>query len=407
MANSRQFQISPMQSDLLDLSRWVAAFLVVIGHLRSLMFTDYGPGNQMGVVERLFYFMTGFGHCSVMVFFVMSGFLVGGRVLDRFSNGTFSWQKYAVDRSSRLYAVYLLALLLGGLLDYFGYNYLNHFGLYDQTFPGRMAVVNFNFHRDLSWPILGLNLGMCQTVLGPVFGSNGPLWSLANEFWYYLAAPFFAALLFRRGWQAAMISLGVLAALCWFLPMGMLVNSIVWLIGAALYFLNSRRYLPLWLSLFLFAGSFSLARLPWVKLPYLADFFIGISFALVINSAAGRSYRLAWHHVNKWAADFSYSIYLCHFPFVVFLLSGIYQFTGLGLRGQRSVPTMGLFALVLLLVYGWCYGVSFLTERQTPRIREFLSRSFAAQGADTQGELSSANWSARAPRRRPRKSCRT
>ena len=38
----RSFYISPLQSDLLDVFRWLAAFLVVIEHLRSLMFADYG-----------------------------------------------------------------------------------------------------------------------------------------------------------------------------------------------------------------------------------------------------------------------------------------------------------------------------------------------------------------------------
>lgn len=366
------FQISPFQSDLLDLSRWMAAFLVVIEHIRSFTFVDYGMGASMGVMWKAFYFMTGFGHSAVMIFFVMSGFLVGGRALDRLAQGTFSWQKYFVDRSSRLYAVYLLALLLGAALDYCGYHFVNRFGLYNESFSGRIPVVNFNFHQNLSPSVFGLNLVMCQTILGPVFGSNGPLWSLANEAWYYLAGPLLFALLFWRRWRSVAISLIVLAVLVWFLPMDILVYSLVWLMGAALYFVNRRRYLPLWLSLLLFAASFSLARLQWLEVPYLADFLIGISFAAIINSAAGNSRRLLGHSLSRRAADFSYSVYLCHFPFLVFVLSGLYQFAGVGLRGQRTVGSAGLFLLILVLAYCWCYGISLITERQTPRIREWL-----------------------------------
>jgi peptidoglycan/LPS O-acetylase OafA/YrhL len=368
------FQISPFQSDLLDLARWVAAFLVVIEHLRSFMFTDYGAGDRMNLLGKAFYFMTGFGHSAVMIFFVMSGFLVGGKVLERLSQGTFSWLKYAVDRSSRLYAVYVLALLLGGGLDYFGCHYLNRFGLYDESFSGRIPVVNFNFHQNLSPSIFGLNLIMCQTILGPVFGSNGPLWSLANEAWYYLAGPLLFALLYRRRWRSVTFSLVVLAALIWFLPVDILVYSLVWLMGAGLYLINHRRYLPLWCPLLLFAVSFSLARLQCLMVPYLADFLIGVSFALLINSATGSAQRLPWHSLSRRAANFSYSVYLCHFPFLVFVLSALYVTIGVGLRGQRTVLSSGLFLLILVMVYGWCYGVSLFTERQTPRIREWLKR---------------------------------
>src|SRR5882672_8637060 len=175
VASPRPLVISPFQSDLLDLSRWLAAFLVVAEHARSFMFRPYEAESQVGVLGKAFYFLTGFGHASVMVFFVMSGFLVGGKVLEQLALGTFSWQKYVVDRSSRLYAVYLLALLLGGTLDYLGYRYLNDFGLYDRSFSGSIAVVDHDFHASLAPSVFGLNLIMCQKVLGPVLGTNGPL----------------------------------------------------------------------------------------------------------------------------------------------------------------------------------------------------------------------------------------
>lgn len=374
MGSPRQSKISPFQSDLLDLSRWVAAFLVVIEHLRSLMYMDYGAAIRVGMIGKVCYFITGFGRPAVMIFFVMSGFLVGGKVLERLAQGTFSWQKYAVDRSSRLYAVYVMALLLGGALDHFGYFHLNRFGLYDESFPGRIPVVNFNVHENLSWPIFALNLGMCQTILGPVFGSNGPLWSLANEFWYYLAGPVLFLLFYSRVRHQLVLCIGILVGLYWFLPASILVYFLVWLMGAVLYFMNSRRYLPLWCSLLLFLACFSLARLQWLKVPYLADFLIGISFALLINSAADSARRIPWHILNRRAADFSYSVYLCHFPFLVFVLSALYEATGVGLRGQRTVLSSSLFLLILVMAYGWCYGISLVTERQTPRIREWLKR---------------------------------
>ena len=208
--------------------------MVVVEHVRSFMFRAYGPESHAGVLGKAFYFMTGFGHAAVMVFFVMSGFLVGGKALEQIGAGTFSWQKYVADRTGRLYGVYLVALLLGGTLDYFGYHHFNGFGLYDRSFSGNFAAVNYDFHAGLTPTVFALNLVMCQTILGPVFGSNSPLWSLANEFWYYLAGPILFLLLCARRPRQIILCVGVLAGVMWYLPGYMLVCSLVWLLGAAL-----------------------------------------------------------------------------------------------------------------------------------------------------------------------------
>ncbi|MGH7950344.1 MAG: acyltransferase family protein [Limisphaerales bacterium] len=372
MNSARQFYISPFQSDVLDLSRWVAAFLVVVEHLRSLMFADYGTQGRSGIMDKLFYFFTGFGHSAVMVFFVMSGFLVGGKVLDRLRQGNFDWQKYGVDRVSRLYAVYVLALLLGGALDYFGYQYFNQIGFYNHKFPGRIAVINHNFHQNLTVPVFAVNFAMCQTILGPVFGSNGPLWSLANEFWYYVTGPLAFALIFQKKVGFRVFGTIGLAIIIWFLPTPILIYSLVWLLGAMLYFMNGRVLVPFWISLILFAVSFSVARLQWLTIPYLADFLIGISFALLINSAAGASRRLPGHNRSRTAAGFSYSVYLCHFPFLVFVLSLLFQENWIGFRKQPTLKLAMVFLFILLMTYVWCFLISLVTERQTSRIRAWL-----------------------------------
>lgn len=327
----------------------------------------------MGLVGKAFYFMTGFGHAAVMVFFVMSGFLVGGKVLECLLENNFDWQKYAIDRISRLYSVYVLALLSGGALDWLGYHYFNHFGFYDQTFSGRIAVINHDFHQTLSVSIFAVNLGMCQTILGPVFGSNGPLWSLANEFWYYAAGPLLFGLFFlRAGWKLFFGAVA-LALIFWFLPGSILIYGLVWLLGAAVYAMNRRRLLPLWVSLVLFAVCFSIARMQWFKIPYLTDFLIGISFALVINSTAGGSWRIPWHRFNRMAAGFSYSVYLCHFPLLVFILSVLFQKGWIGFRAPLTLNSAVVFLLILVMVYGWCFLISLITERRTSQIRAWLS----------------------------------
>ena len=112
--------ISKGQSDFLNFSRWVAAGLVVVEHARNLLFVDYASVVSPTVLQNFFYFMTGFGHEAVVVFFVISGFLVGGKALADWQDKRFCWRRYLVNRISRLYAVLLAALILGACLDLFG-----------------------------------------------------------------------------------------------------------------------------------------------------------------------------------------------------------------------------------------------------------------------------------------------
>ena len=143
--------ISATQSDFLNLSRWLAAWLVVAEHARSLMFQDFGASGASGPLVKGFYFITGFGHEAVMIFFVISGYLVGGKVLHRLRAGTFRWRAYLCDRISRLYAVLLVALVLGWALDAAGARFFNDFGLYSNAMAEPVAVVNRNFAADLGW----------------------------------------------------------------------------------------------------------------------------------------------------------------------------------------------------------------------------------------------------------------
>lgn len=82
--------ISERQSDFLNLTRWVAAWFVVAEHLRALVFADFGVANASSLWLP-FYLLTGFGHEAVMIFFVISGYLVGGKVWDKYRQGRFRW----------------------------------------------------------------------------------------------------------------------------------------------------------------------------------------------------------------------------------------------------------------------------------------------------------------------------
>ena len=67
----------------LNMSRWVGAFLVLIFHVRHIILVDFKEVEHRTLFDRGLYFVTGLGHEAVVIFFVISGFLVGGLTLDR------------------------------------------------------------------------------------------------------------------------------------------------------------------------------------------------------------------------------------------------------------------------------------------------------------------------------------
>src|SRR6478609_2826926 len=160
--------------------------LVCISHARSVILADYAGGQNP--VTSAFYWIHGFGHQAVVVFFVLSGYLVGGEVLREIQRGTFDWRVYSIRRVSRLYAVYIAALLLGALWDNLGLRFFNAHQLYN-TSGNPFPMIYYSVAERLSPAIFTGNLFFCQTLLVPTFGSNTPLWSLANEAWYYALFP--------------------------------------------------------------------------------------------------------------------------------------------------------------------------------------------------------------------------
>jgi peptidoglycan/LPS O-acetylase OafA/YrhL len=176
-------------SDLVDVLRGLAAFLVMISHARNFILVDFGEGAP-SIFRAIFYLATGLGHFSVVIFFVLSGFLISQSVSRIDRRDPDSVLAYVIARCTRLWVVLLPALLLTAFWDCLAKS-LTHSGFYH----GEMQYFHSGPRGPIELDILTFieNAAFLQTIVGPVYGSNTPLWSLACEFWYYLAFP---ALLF-------------------------------------------------------------------------------------------------------------------------------------------------------------------------------------------------------------------
>lgn len=372
---------------VLNCCRWIAAMLVVLQHLRHLLFVDYGAVAHKTMGLKAFYFLTGLGTPAVIVFFVMSGMLVGGTAARRFASGQYDATDYAVHRISRIYTVLLPALIVGGALDMIGLLVFNDSQLYTNhrqylsTPIGSVIAETLNLRTFLG------NAAMTQSWISPVYGSNVVLWSLAYEWWYYCLfwAVLGAASPSRH--VTGRLAFGAFAGmLVLVLPKEILAWFSIWLMGVALAWQRrlSLKIHPLaGLGIFgaLLVGvqySYSLKAgdVPdSFAIHYLKDFAIAIGFCVLLLSLSRlRAFRFGSARFHAGMADFSYTTYLVHFPFSVLMVAMVFDWFGIRFVQQPSLAGGVYFVVMLVAMYGYSYGFAQLTEHNTGRVRQMLRR---------------------------------
>ena len=365
------------QSDFLNFSRWFAAFLVLAGHLRSLLYVDYVEVMNPNLLDQGFYFVTGFSHEAVLVFFAISGYLVGGKALLQISTGTFFARAYAIDRVSRLYAVYIAALLLTLFLDRFGAYCFGGEGLYDGSLKFEIATIASSYTDRAGFSVFFGNLLMLQTIVVPTFGSNAPLWSLSNEAVYYLIGPMvFAAVVGSCSVTSRLSLLTSSLLLLFILPHGYALGFIIWLLGAAF-----SRWVRLpasfvWVGLGLLVTVLVGARV--MHLNHVPVYFVAVpaSFLLILSGLSSFRLQLPGKRIHRYLADFSYSTYLVHFPIAIFLVSWLSYSTGFNVSSRLEPELLPylLYIVFFLFILFLSWIVSRGTEIHTPSLRRAMFR---------------------------------
>lgn len=363
----------------LDLIRGLAALLVCMGHLRAASFVDLADVGGAGGLTKGLYLLTSLGHQSVMVFFVLSGYLVGGSVIS--AGERFNFNAYGRARLARLWTVLLPCLALTWCVDQIILRVAPDVLMGDYAALWHSAPVRG--HYDLSLVTLLGNVFFVQTLFVPVFGSNGPLWSLASEFWYYALFPSLYLLL-RPGTSGVSIrqrvvhALVVLVIFC-LMTAEMRVGLCVWLCGAVVAYRRAKSALTppqSWLGgvsmgvVVLCAAAFS----KWSVSAGFAlwgNLVLGVAVALMLHRMLGLS-RPAWpQSIAKGVqrlSDISFSLYLSHFP-VVILMGSIFY------REQRTQPSpiaWTIFVVSLSGLLGLAHVMWWLFERRTDQVRGWL-----------------------------------
>lgn len=349
--------------DFIDVTRALAAFIVVVSHAQGIIIDrPLTPGT----VHRALSMITTQGHNAVVVFFVISGFWIVRSVLRAGDN--FSFRDYMLARGTRLWIVLLPALLLGAGIDLLG-DRLFASPLYAGT-QGALSMT-YDVSERLSLPVFLGNLAFLQDIAVPPLGSNGPLWTIACEFWYYVYVPLAWLALRSRNW----LGMTAAAVALFFLPALHLFAC--WMMGGVAYVLAERRG-PIrdvhWTRPAAALGLFGLAivllklfPLHWV----VDDLLLAATFALFlglgIRSPFGQAKGLGL--LARFGSRSSYSLYATHMPVLVFLCNFVVPSARIP-AGLYSWMLVLLIPLVAVLV---AIPFSRLTEDRTPAARRWLS----------------------------------
>lgn len=345
----------------LDLTRFLAAVMVVLAH-----FEYFGaiPNGAWGLLPEM-------GREAVIVFFVLSGFVIASTVAERRPSA----RAYAVARLSRLYSVALPILLLGIACALAVRAFTDVVPPYGYVLDKLYVYVPFHL----------LFLGQHWT-LSEVPPYMEPYWSLNYEAWYYLLFGLACYLRGRR--RAVLVTLALLV-----MGYKLLLLLPVWLAGTWLQRGHRRPWLGAgaaragWLASLLLLGAWvglrledplRLAAIAWWPFPSLplgsADRFLAdyvVCAIVLLNFAcardAGFTALLRAAPGVRLLAAHTFTLYLSH-SIVIGVWLALYP------HDQRSsADLLGLAAAIALATF----ALGALTERRRDVYRAVFARLLA------------------------------
>jgi peptidoglycan/LPS O-acetylase OafA/YrhL len=267
----------------------------------------------------------------------------------------------------------IFAMLLTFALDVTGK--ANGWGIYESrtAYP----LINTSIQSDLSAGTAAGNLAFLMNAAVPCFGTNGPLWSLHFEWWFYMIYPLLW-LLARRSLTLATVVVGVAFAASWFAREGVVfyvaqvfAALLTWWIGALLAEVYAGRLRIAWgrlapLALLLptlpYALPFVARRWPAFGQGWAADTLYGLGFAGVFALCfllRERGWTLRALSKLRPLGDMSYTLYVIHLPLLVFLSAWLMARSPGGLLPKH----FGWFAVGSVLCVLLAWGAHFAVER--------------------------------------------
>ncbi len=321
-------RVSPAQVDLLNFARASAAQLVLVGHTMH-QYLDI----QLDRNGRLETF-------GVLIFFVLSGFLICSSVLQRWDGADYRLEHFIVDRFCRIFVAYVPALVFVAAADTamrahsdFPYGAEDSLG----TWLGNLVMLQeypaFQILRRLGVPE--------QSWFVQPFGSGRPFWTVAIEWWIYLSFGYLTLRFLRakRFTVRGLLALALLGVVPAYNAMGGVGDclTLIWIVGALFAVLQS------WLAgragerapeerrqefrLLCLAGTALCAALLLGRIVAVGFRVYDLQFAMFVAGFLFGCFFLVGsfdmrlpqplRRAVDFAANYSYSLYLTHFTVLI------------------------------------------------------------------------------------------
>jgi peptidoglycan/LPS O-acetylase OafA/YrhL len=343
---------------LLDWLRFGAAIMVVIKHSKDVSFPSFSVlplASQTQILTKLLYALTRYGNEAVLIFFVLSGYLVGGSTFNRLRQGTFDVRSYATDRMTRILLPLFPAVLFTTALEVW------------QGVPVSPSVV------------LGNALSV-QGVLTPILRFNHSLWTLTYEVWFYVLNGAIVAIIAGKSKLFApslvFLSLLIFSAL-------KLDLLICWYLGVVAYFWSVKYYntLSILFAVLMVVIAMLLNELAgqpaFLHYGIMAHLILGFGVVLLVRQlVAIKTNDTAIMRIGSKLSEFSYSLYLIHYP-ILFSISVFLP----RIDAVNKVSLLQfLLRIFVSLLGGYIFYLSF--ERHTRAIQKYFRGGRATGEAD-------------------------
>lgn len=359
-------RLTPKVSAQLDSIRGLSAIIVLLAHANQVLIahTFSGGVHIMGYLAQF----------SVMVFFVLSGFLIGCSILNNLAlSGEFDTGRYFKDRVVRIYPPLIVSLVMMWILceltpyafESGSWRYLK---IPNITLPQQAFATNIE-------QILGA-LTFANGFRTSTPYPNAPLWSLSFEIWYYVLAAL--AFSFKRHKTVCALIVIFVVMLTWNNSRFYILMP-VWGVGLLLslaYARGRQKYTKLAASLMLalaaatgisiffsFQGASSNEQ--WLVDMNQFRIISGMAFAcylwLIITEQA--TFPTLLHR----SGGFSYTLYIIHFPVLLFIYGCFQTKVSHSLSWALMLSVAGILSSLTL-----AYFVSLFAENR-PLIKKVMT----------------------------------